>query len=153
MSAAPLIRAVSVAAEPGEVADTVVLDFDSRHRRRIALTGERGFEFVMDLPEAAALKDGDALALEDGRAVLVRAADEALMAVTAADAHQLTRLAWHIGNRHLNCEIHPDRLVLRWDHVIADMVEKLGGRVARFDGPFQPEGGAYGHGRTHSHQH
>lgn len=148
-----MIRATAVTTEPGEVADTVLLDFDNRHRRRIALTGENGFEFLMDLPEAAALKEGDALVLEDGRLVLVCAADEALMAVTASDAHQLTRLAWHVGNRHLNCEIHADRLVLRWDHVIADMIEKLGGKVERFEGPFQPEGGAYGHGRTHSHQH
>lgn len=148
-----MIRATHVTHAPGEVADTVVLDFDNRHRRRITLKGENGFEFLMDLPEAAALRDGDALALEDGRVVLVKAADEALMAVTAPDAHALTRLAWHIGNRHLNCEIHPDRLVLRWDHVIADMIEKLGGAVIRLTGPFQPEGGAYGHGRTHSHQH
>ncbi len=148
-----MIRATHVTTDPAEVADTIRLDFDNRHRRRIALEGENGFEFLMDLPEAAALKDGDALALEDGRIVVVRAANEALMAVTAPCAHRLMRLTWHIGNRHLNCEIHPDRLVLRWDHVIAEMVEKLGGTVARFDGPFQPEGGAYGHGRTHSHQH
>jgi len=146
-----MIRATHIAAAPGRVVDTVVLDFDNRHRRRIVLKGENGFEFLMDLPEVAALKDGDALALEDGRCVLVRAAPETLMTVTARDAHHLARLAWHIGNRHLDCEIRPDRLILRWDHVIADMIGKLGGRVERFSGPFQPEGGAYGH--THSHHH
>src|SRR6516162_4923302 len=46
--------------------DRVVLDANERHRRRIALTGERGTAFLLDLPQATALKDGDGLVLEAG---------------------------------------------------------------------------------------
>src|SRR6187200_2731391 len=85
--------------------DTVVLDFDDRHRRRMAMTGTRGFEFLLDLPKAVALRGGDALVLEDGRLVEVVAAPEALVEIRAADAAQLVRIAWHLGNRHLPTQI------------------------------------------------
>jgi urease accessory protein len=91
--------------------------------------------------------------LDDGRHVRVRAAAESLMRATATDPHHLIRTAWHVGNRHLPCEIHADHLILRFDHVIAEMLEKLGADVEKLDGPFNPEGGAYGQGRTHSHEH
>jgi urease accessory protein len=133
--------------------DDVLLDFDGRHRRRMMLTTERGTELLLDLPETVALADGDLLATEDGRHIRVVARPEALMEVSAADPARLVRLAWHVGNRHLPTEIAGETLYLRHDHVIAAMLEQLGATVRFVDRPFNPEGGAYGHGRTHGHDH
>jgi urease accessory protein len=132
-------------------ADAVVLDFDARHRRRIAMTAKGGTEFLLDLPEAVALKQGDGLLLEDGRIIAVEAAPEALVEVSAKDGAHLLRLAWHLGNRHLPTELLGDRLRIRRDHVIEDMLVQLGAYVVPVDAPFHPEGGAYGHGRVHGH--
>ena len=133
--------------------DSVLLDFDGRHRRRMMLTTESGAELLLDLAETVALADGDLLATEDGRHIRVVARPEALMEVSAADAARLVRLAWHVGNRHLPTEIAGETLYLRHDHVIAAMLEQLGATVRFVDRPFNPEGGAYGHGRTHGHDH
>lgn len=135
------------------VADTVVLDREDRHRRRMAMTGEGGLSFLLDLAEATVLEDGDGLVLEDGRIVLVRAAEEDVVAITAASPAELVRIAWHLGNRHLPTELHTDRLVIRRDHVIEAMVEGLGGRLAPARAAFRPEGGAYGLGAVHGHEH
>lgn len=132
-------------------ADTVVLDREDRHRRRMAMTGVGGLAFVLDLAEAAVLEDGDGLVLEDGRIVRVRAAEEDLVAITATGAANLVRIAWHLGNRHLPTELRDDRLVIRRDHVIEAMVEGLGGRLETFSAAFRPEGGAYGHGTVLGH--
>jgi len=133
--------------------DSVSLDFDSRHRRRMLLTTEGGEELLLDLPETVALADGDLLVTEDGRHIRVVAKPEALMEVSAGDPARLVRLAWHVGNRHLPTEIAGETLYLRHDHVIAAMLEQLGATVRFVDRPFNPEGGAYGHGRTHGHDH
>lgn len=134
--------------------DVVVLAYDDRHRRRLAMKGERGVEFLLDLPEATALRDGDGLVLEDGRMVEVRARPEALLVVTADDAHGLTRLAWHLGNRHVPAMIEDGRILIRPDHVIAEMLARLGADVAAVEAPFDPEGGAYsGHRSGSDHHH
>lgn len=140
-------------------ADTVVLDFDDRHRRRMAMTGTRGLEFLLDLESAVALRGGDALVLEDGRLVEVVAAPEPLIEIRGADPHHLVRIAWHLGNRHLPTQITAKALRIRRDHVIEAMVKGLGARVVEIEAPFDPEGGAYaegGHGHaaesvSHSH--
>jgi urease accessory protein len=134
----------------GEAADRVTLDYDARFLRRKRLTAQGGTAFVVDLPETLSLDQGDALILEDGRLVEVAAAPEPLVAVTGDN---LARFAWHIGNRHTPCQIAADRLVIRHDHVLEAMLTGLGARLAHFDGPFRPEGGAYGHGRTMGHSH
>lgn len=133
--------------------DRVLLDFDSRYRRRMTLTTERGEVLLLDLPETVAIGDHDLLVTEDGRHIAVVAKPEALMEVSAADPARLVRLAWHVGNRHLPIEIAGETLYLRHDHVIAAMLEQLGATVRFVDRPFNPEGGAYGHGRTHGHGH
>jgi urease accessory protein len=135
------------------VADTVVLDREDRHRRRMAMTGEGGLAFLLDLADATVLQDGDGLVLEDGRIVRVRAADEDVVVICAASPSALVRIAWHLGNRHLPTELHPDRLVIRRDHVIEAMVAGLGGRLAPARAAFRPEGGAYGLGAVHGHEH
>ena len=127
----------------GEPADTVVLDYDERYRRRISMSGVRGLEFLLDLPEAVMLRAGDGLKLEDGRIVEVVAAPESLIEIRAADAAALTRIAWHLGNRHLPVQIAAQRLRVRADHVIAEMVTGLGGEIAALEAPFDPETGAY----------
>ena len=124
-------------------ADTVVLDFDDRHRRRMAMTGTRGLEFLLDLEQAIALRGGDALVLDDGRLVEVIAAPEPLIEIKGRDPQHLVRLAWHLGNRHLPTQITPRALRIRRDHVIAEMLKGLGARILDIDAPFDPEGGAY----------
>ncbi len=152
-----MIRATSIIhnkKNPADTpADTVVLSYVDRYRRRIALSGENGLEFLLDLPKVIELRDGDDLLLDDGRHIRVRAALEPLMRATAKDVHHLIRTAWHVGNRHLACEIHSDHLILSYDHVIAEMLEQLGATVERIEAAFNPEGGAYGQGRTLSHAH
>ena len=124
-------------------ADTVVLDFEERHRRRVAMTGVRGLEFLLDLPEAVVLRHGDALVLEDGRLVEVVAAPEPLAEIRIGEPRDLARMAWHLGNRHLPVQILANRIRIRRDPVIEDMARKLGGKIALIEGPFEPEGGAY----------
>jgi urease accessory protein len=131
-------------------ADTVVLDFDDRHRRRMAMTGTRGFEFLLDLENAVALRGGDALVLDDHRLIEVVAAPEPLIEIRGADPQHLVRLAWHLGNRHLPTQIMGKGLRIRRDHVIEAMVKGLGARVIEIEAPFDPEGGAYA-GGGHAH--
>jgi urease accessory protein len=131
-------------------ADTVVLDFDDRHRRRMAMTGTRGLEFLLDLENAVALRGGDALVLEDGRLIEVVAAPEPLIEIRGADPLHLVRVAWHLGNRHLPTQIMAKGLRIRRDHVIEAMVKGLGARVIEIEAPFDPEGGAYA-GGGHAH--
>ena len=133
--------------------DRVVLDADERHRRRITLTGEGGTAFLLDLPHATALKDGDGLVLEDGAIVRVAGKAEPLVEITAASSHDLARLAWHIGNRHTDLQVVGDTLRIRRDHVLEDMLRGLGARLTPIEAPFEPEPGAYGHGHSHDHGH
>lgn len=134
-------------------ADAVVLAWEDRWRRRGRLVTEGGAPIMLDLPEARELCDGDALLLQDGRHVAVRAASEPLTEVRGGDAAHLARLAWHLGNRHLPVQIEAERLLIRRDHVLEDMLARLGARLAPVEAAFRPEGGAYGHGRTHAHAH
>jgi urease accessory protein len=131
-------------------ADTIVLDFDDRHRRRMAMTGTRGLEFLLDLESAVALRGGDALVLEDGRLIEVVAAPEPLIEIRCNDPQHLVRVGWHLGNRHLPTQIMGKALRIRRDHVIEAMVKGLGARVIEIEAPFDPEGGAYA-GGGHSH--
>lgn len=138
----------------GEARDTVTVDFDDRHRRRKLYSGEGGLAFILDLPEAQVLRDGDGLKLVGGGYVRVRAAPEPLVEVTAESTHHLLRLTWHLGNRHLPAEINEGRILIRHDHVIIRMLEGLGATLRLVEAPFNPEGGAYGeHNRAPDHPH
>jgi urease accessory protein len=150
-----MIRATEVVAKGdwrGDPADTVVLDFDDRHRRRFAMEGVGGLNFLLDLPEAVALRTGDALKLEDGRMVEVVGASEPLAEIRAESPEHLLRLAWHLGNRHLPVQVVGQKLRIRRDHVIEAMVQGLGGQVRAIEAAFDPEGGAYAQA-THAHHH
>jgi len=132
--------------------DRVLIDFDRRHRRRILLRTEQGREVLLDLPQAARLRDGDGLALATGGVVRVCAKAEPLLEIHAHDAGEMVRIAWHLGNRHLPVQLLGDRIRIRADHVIKEMVEGLGGHVDAIEAPFDPEAGAYAGGQPH-HQH
>lgn len=148
------VKVVAAGSWKGEAVDTVVLDFDDRHRRRIAMKGIRGFQFLLDLEQAIMLRSGDALELEDGRFVEVLSAPEPLAEIRAKDQKHLVRVAWHLGNRHLPTQILGSKLRIRRDHVIEDMVRGLGVEVAEIEAPFDPEGGAYAQNvATHGHEH
>jgi urease accessory protein len=154
-----MIRATSVKGQYNWTAaavDTVVLDFDDRHRRRMAMTGTRGLEFLLDLESTVALRGGDALVLEDGSLVEVVAAPEPLIEIRGTDPGHLVRLAWHLGNRHLPTQIMARGLRIRRDHVIEDMLRGLGAKVVGIEAPFDPEGGAYAAAHepaAHDHAH
>jgi len=135
-----------------KAAGSLTLDFDSRHRRRLRLTGDQGEDVLLDLPKAIAMADGDGLQLEDGRWLIVQAAAEDVVEIRHRDTQQLARLAWHLGNRHLLTEIRHNFLRIRPDHVIEEMLRGFGADLILVRAPFQPEGGAYGsHGHGHNH--
>jgi urease accessory protein len=138
-------RAEPLSAEPFDI---VVLAADERHLRRKRITLAHGEDVLVEFAQAVHLADGDLLVLEDGRAVRVVAAAEALMEVHARNPRHLLQIAWHIGNRHLPAEIREDRILLRRDPVIRRMLEGLGAEMREVTVPFQPEHGAY-----HAHPH
>jgi urease accessory protein len=141
--------------EERDALDSVVLDADDRHRRRITLIGTLGTTFLLDLPRATPLRDGDGLVLEDGAIVRVVGRAEPLIEIVAADARELARLAWHLGNRHTDVQVIGERLRIRRDHVLEEMLTRLGANLTPVEAPFEPERGAYegGHGHDHGHDH
>ncbi len=153
-----------------KAADSVVLDYEERHRRRVTMTGVRGTEFLLDLPEAVHIRGGDALVLEDGRLIEVVAAPEKLAEIRTTDPRLMVRLAYHLGNRHAPAEILLKAIRIRRDHVLEEMVKSLGAKVMHIEAPFEPDGGAYeapaeapaaaahkhshhDHGHKHDHGH
>jgi urease accessory protein len=117
------------------------------------LTTDQGEEVLLDLPKAVAMADGDGLRLEDGRWLKVLAAAEPIVEVRHRESGQLTRLAWHLGNRHLPTQIGDAVLRIRPDHVIEAMLEGFGASLVTVRAPFQPEGGAYSSHAGHHHVH
>jgi urease accessory protein len=137
--------------DASSASDRVVLDAGDRNRRRIALSGEKGTQFLLDLAKPAALRDGDGLLLDDGSIVLVAGEAEALVEVSAGSGLDTVRLAWHLGNRHTDVQIAGAKLRIRRDHVLEEMLRGLGAHLAPLEAPFDPEQGApHGH---HGHDH
>jgi urease accessory protein len=128
--------------------DQVLIDYDRRFRRRIVLTTVQGTDILIDEPQAVRLRDGDGLAVASG-VVRIRAQAEDLMEIHAHRDADLVRIAWHLGNRHLPVQLLGNRIRIRADHVIQDMVVGLGGHVDRVMAPFDPEAGAYAGGHHH----
>ncbi|AJD53752.1 urease accessory protein [Thalassospira xiamenensis M-5 = DSM 17429] len=146
--------------DTSEVRGTVTLAFADRHRRRIRLLDDAGDAFLLDLPHAVRLGDGDRLRLVDGGVIVVRAAAEDVLTITCSGPIATTKMAWHIGNRHTPLQVLKDgRLRIIDDHVMRDMVEGLGGVVFAEVAPFDPLNGAYhglgggGHGHSHGNDH
>ena len=130
--------------------DTVTLDYEARFLRRKRLVSDNGEAFLVELAETRSVNHGEGFRLDDGRIILVQAAAEPLLAVRHDN---LPRIAWHVGNRHTPCQITADHILIRDDTVLKAMLEQLGAMVTSLTAPFMPEGGAYGHGRTHGHEH
>jgi urease accessory protein len=147
-----MIRATSIirrdAVESNRIVDIITLDHGDRHRRRIMLNADGGTAFLLDLDKADVLEDGDAIRLDSGWLVEVRAAPERLIEVSTEDPLDLLTLAWHIGNRHVPAEITKDAIYIAYDHVLLDMLHGLGARTGIVERPFCPVRGAY-----HRHEH
>ena len=133
--------------------DFVVLDHAERYLRRRLLTAVHDDKILVDLPEAVRFQSGDVLMLDDGRLLEVIAAEEYLLEIRTQDAQQLARLAWHIGNRHLPAQIEHDRILIQRDHVMAEMLARLGAQLTEISEPFEPEAGAYARSDSGGYQH
>ena len=144
-------------------ASTLTLDWDTRQKSRFDATDNTGRTLGVFLPRGAVVRGGDVLVAEDGSLVRVEAAPQAVLRITACAEHgspfDLTRAAYHLGNRHVPIELQPDHLKIEPDHVLADMLRAMHMTVVAVSEPFEPENGAYGdhgaslHGHGHSHDH
>ena len=145
-------------------AATLELDWDTRQKSRFDAVDSQGRRIGVFLPRGGAVRGGDVLVAEDGSLVAVKALAEPLLAVTVGPQGaplDLLRAAYHLGNRHVPLEVTPTRLQLEPDHVLAEMLRRMGLVVEAVEAPFEPEAGAYdaasagahGHGHEHGHAH
>jgi urease accessory protein len=136
----------------------LVLPFEQRQKSRLRARLDDGEEVALLLPRGRVLRGGDRVTTTDGREVEIVAAPEKLLHIESAE---LARVAYHLGNRHVPLQVGRDFLRIAEDHVLEEMVRKLGARVSHVEAPFEPEAGAYGHrhdemghgGRIHDHFH
>jgi urease accessory protein len=147
-------------------AATIELDWDIRQKSRFDATDSQGRQIGVFLPRGTPVRGGDVLVAEDGSLVRVIAAPQPVLRITHCTAHgtpfDLTRAAYHLGNRHVPIELRPDHLKIEPDHVLADMLRSMHLIVVAVEEAFEPEGGAYashehshggGHGHDHGHSH
>ena len=133
-----------------EFLDEISLSYEERFIRRKKLIANNGTEFLVNLEETVSVDENHFFELENGNLIKVISKEENLIEVTG---NNLKQIIWHIGNRHLPCQIDENRILIQDDAVILDMILKLNGNVKKIIDKFKPEGGAYGMGRTHSHKH
>ena len=133
-----------------EFLDEISLSYEDRFIRRKKLIANNGTEFLVNLEETVSLNENNFFELENGNLIKVLSKEENLIEITGDN---LKQIIWHIGNRHLPCQIEENRILIQDDAVILDMVLNLHGNVKKVFEKFKPEGGAYGIGRTHSHKH
>ena len=133
-----------------ELFDEISLSYEERFIRRKKLTTNNGTEFLVNLEETVSVNENHFFELENGNLIKVISKEENLIEVTGDN---LKQIIWHIGNRHLPCQIEENRILIQDDAVILNMILKLNGNVKKIIEKFKPEGGAYGMGRTHSHKH
>jgi urease accessory protein len=138
-------------------ASTIELDWDIRQKSRFDATDSLGRQLGIFLPRGTLVRGGDVLVAEDGSMVKVIAAPQAVLRITACEMHgspfDLTRAAYHLGNRHVPIELKPDHLKIEPDHVLADMLRAMHLIVNEVEEAFEPEGGAYSSaGHAHAHE-
>jgi len=137
-------------------AATVEIDWDVRQKSRFDTTDSLGRHLGVFLPRGTLVRGGDVLVVEDGSMVKVLAAPQAVLRITACTSHgspfDLTRAAYHLGNRHVPIELKPDHLKIEPDHVLADLLRAMHLIVNEVEEAFEPEGGAYS-AATHAHSH
>ena len=138
-------------------ASTLELDWDVRQKSRFDATDSLGRQLGVFLPRGTLVRGGDVLLAEDGSMVRVIAAPQSVLRITPCTSHgtpfDLTRAAYHLGNRHVPIELKPDHLKIEPDHVLADMLRAMHLTVDEVQEAFEPEGGAYssgGHGHSHA---
>jgi urease accessory protein len=142
---------VSTRIAPAAKADVeLALPFELRQKSRLRTVAPGGEEIGLFLERGTHLRDGDCLRADDGRIVRIVAAPEELLEVRCADADQLARAAYHLGNRHTPVELGPGWLRLHADDILAGMLRGLGATVTAVRAPFEPEPGAYGAGHAHA---
>ena len=142
-------------------ATSITLDWDVRQKSRFESTDSAGRQVGVFLQRGQVVRGGDVLVGEDGSLLKVLAAPQAVLRITHCSQHgtpfDLTRAAYHLGNRHVPIELQPDHLKIEPDHVLADMLRAMHITVVSVDEPFEPENGAYGehggHGHGHEHVH
>jgi urease accessory protein len=135
------------------VADTVILDYAQRSAEKVTVTGAKGTVIAIDLHMPARLRTDDLLLLDDGALVEVVAAPEPLIEARAANLAGLSRLAWHLGDRHIPVQVLTNRVRARRDTDVETLLTSLGAKVTMIDAPFEPEGGAYALSQAHDHHH
>lgn len=153
-TATTIVRRAAVRAD--RVADTVILDRAARDAVAGSLVAEGGLGFDVALTKTAALEDGDALRLDDGRLVAVRAAAEDLLEVRAENPARLLRLAWQLGGSHVDAEIGADVLYVPATAAAAELVRGQGCVATPVSRAFRPEHAAHDHstcGHDHGHDH
>ena len=133
-----------------EFLDEISLSYEDRFIRRKKLIANNGTEFLVNLEETVSVNEDNFFELENGNLIKVLSKEENLIEIKGDN---LKQIIWHIGNRHLPCQIEENRILIQDDAVILDMILKLHGNVKKVVEKFKPEGGAYGMGRTHSHKH
>lgn len=135
----------------------VALDWDVRQKSRFDTTDSQGRHLGVFLPRGTVVRGGDVLVAEDGSLVRVEAAPQAVLEVRACSEHgspfDLLRAAYHLGNRHVQLELQPDRLLLEPDHVLADLLRQMHLIVGESRSAFEPESGAYAAAEGHDHAH
>jgi urease accessory protein len=138
-------------------AASVELDWDVRQKSRFDCTDSRGRVLGVFLARGSVVRGGDVLVGEDGSLVRVIAAPQPVLVITPCPDHgtvfDLTRAAYHLGNRHVPIELAPDHLKIEPDHVLAEMVRALGLHATETSAAFEPEAGAYAAGSRHGHSH
>ena len=130
--------------------DNISLSYEDRFIRRKKLVTDNGTEFLVNLKETISVDENHFFELENGKVIKIISKEENLIEIKGEN---LKQIIWHIGNRHLPCQIEDTRILIQEDPVILDMILKLKGNVNKVFEKFKPEGGAYGMGRTHSHKH
>jgi urease accessory protein len=144
-----------------EVKGQLKLPFDSRQKSRLKAKLVSGEEVGLVLPRGEILRGGDLVTASDGRVIEVLAEPEKLLHI---ESTELAKIAYHLGNRHVPVQVGEGFLRIAADHVLEEMVKKLGAKVSAVEAPFEPEGGAYagghhqhdgmGHGgKIHDHHH
>lgn len=143
-----LIETIYVGDQPAT--EQLVLDFEARTKSRLRTQLASGEEVGLFLPRGTILRNGTCLQGQDGRIVEVVSAPEALVEAHCANDYELTRAAYHLGNRHVAVQVCPHSLRIQQDHVLEHMLEGLGARLVHIEAPFEPEAGAYAHGHHHA---
>jgi urease accessory protein len=126
-----------------------VLTFEARCKSRLLLRLDNGEQAALIVERGRLLRDGERVRIEDGREVEIVAAEESLLEAVGSDPLLIAKAAYHLGNRHVAVQLMPDRLRFLADHVLSEMVARLGLKVNALVAPFEPEGGAYGHHHAH----